>query len=193
MAQEKKTHTIDEEELHQVDQEEKEEVDQNEEEAELELVDEEGNEDDKVKELEAKNEDLNSRLLRVQADYDNFRRRTRKEKEADAQYKSQSLAEQLLPALDNFERAMMVQVDSEDGKGLLQGMEMVYKQLKDALESEGIIAIEAVGRTFDPLYHQAVMQVESDDYESNVVVEEMQKGYMLKDRVIRPAMVKVNA
>ncbi|WP_026689187.1 nucleotide exchange factor GrpE [Alteribacter aurantiacus] len=190
MEQEKKTNTM-EEEVEQVkesDQPEEVEV----EETEAELVDEE-TEVNQVKALEAKVEELNQRLVRNQADYDNFRRRTRKEKEADAKYRAQSLAEKLIPALDNFERAMMVQVDSEDGKSLLQGMEMVYRQMKEALESEGITAIETVGAPFDPHYHQAVAQAESDEYDSNVVVEEMQKGYMLKDRVIRPAMVKVNA
>ncbi|PYZ98698.1 nucleotide exchange factor GrpE [Alteribacter lacisalsi] len=197
--QDKKAHTIEEEELERVnadaeeheasDQTDSEEQDENNEEPEIELVNED---DSKVKELEEKIEDLNTRLLRNQADYDNFRRRTRKEKEADAKYRSQKLAEQLLPALDNFERAMMVDISSEDGKSLLQGMEMVYRQIKEALDAEGIKPIEAVGAPFDPHYHQAVMQVESDDYDSNIVVEEMQKGYMLNDRVIRPAMVKVS-
>ncbi|MBM7097121.1 nucleotide exchange factor GrpE [Bacillus sp. H-16] len=194
MEQEKKARTIEEEEIKQAESgDEAEAQDEVIEEAEAELVDEDTEEADQVKELEVKVEELNQRLIRNQADYDNFRRRTRKEKEADAKYRAQSLAEKLIPALDNFERAMMVQVDSEDGKSLLQGMEMVYRQMKEALESEGIAAIETVGTPFDPHYHQAVAQAATDEYDSNVVVEEMQKGYMLKDRVIRPAMVKVNA
>ncbi|TMW74128.1 nucleotide exchange factor GrpE [Alteribacter natronophilus] len=163
-------------------------------EAEAEQTEQSESEDNSigVEELEAKIEELNNRILRNQADYDNFRRRTRKEKEEDAKYRAQKLAEKLLPALDNFERAMMVEVESEDGKSLLQGMEMVYRQIREALEAEGIKPIEAVGTPFDPHYHQAVMQVQSDEHESNTVVEEMQKGYMLNDRVIRPAMVKVS-
>ncbi|UTR17068.1 nucleotide exchange factor GrpE [Salipaludibacillus sp. LMS25] len=148
---------------------------------------------DEVKELERKLADATNRMLRIQADYDNFRRRTKQEKESAAKYRSQNLAEKLLPALDNFERGMMITPQQEETKSLLQGMEMVYRQLKDALAEEGIEPIETVGKPFDPHYHQAVMQVETDEYESNVVVEEMQKGYQLKDKVIRPAMVKVNA
>lgn len=143
--------------------------------------------------LEQKLEETTNRVLRMQADYDNFRRRTQKEKESAAKYRSQSLAEKLIPALDNFERGMMIDAQSEETKSLLQGMEIVYRQFKEALAEEGIEPIESVGQPFDPHLHQAIMQTESDEFESNVVVEEMQKGYMLKDRVIRPAMVKVNA
>ncbi|MFA9558792.1 nucleotide exchange factor GrpE [Evansella sp. AB-rgal1] len=143
-------------------------------------------------ELEQKLEETTNRLLRIQADYENFRRRTRMEKEADAKYRSQRLAEELLPAMDNFERALMIQPESEETKNLLQGVEMVYRQLKEGLSKEGIEPIETVGQPFDPHLHQAVMQVETDEFDKNVVVEELQKGYKLKDRVIRPAMVKVN-
>ncbi|MCR6106299.1 nucleotide exchange factor GrpE [Salipaludibacillus agaradhaerens] len=153
----------------------------------------ENDESDDMQELERKLADATNRMLRIQADYDNFRRRTKQEKESAAKYRSQSLAEKLLPALDNFERGMMITPQEEETKSLLQGMEMVYRQLKDALAEEGIEPIETVGKPFDPHYHQAVMQVETDEFESNVVVEEMQKGYQLKDKVIRPAMVKVNA
>ncbi|MCR6110373.1 nucleotide exchange factor GrpE [Bacillus sp. A301a_S52] len=153
----------------------------------------ENDDSDEIKELERKLADATNRILRIQADYDNFRRRTKQEKESAAKYRSQSLAEKLLPALDNFERGMMITPQEEETKSLLQGMEMVYRQLKDALVEEGIEPIETVGKPFDPHYHQAVMQVENDEFESNVVVEEMQKGYQLKDKVIRPAMVKVNA
>ncbi|MGO4887242.1 nucleotide exchange factor GrpE [Anaerobacillus sp. MEB173] len=150
-------------------------------------------EDEKVILLGQQVEELNNRLLRVQADYDNFRRRTREEKEAAAKYRAQSLVEGLLPVLDNFERALMVTTENEETKSLLQGMEMVYRQLQESLKNEGVEVIETVGQSFDPHLHQAVMQVESDEFESNQVVEELQKGYKLKDRVVRPAMVKVNA
>jgi molecular chaperone GrpE len=146
----------------------------------------------KIAELEAKLEDADNRYLRLQADFDNFRRRSRIELEASAKYRAQSVITDLLPAIDNFERAMKMEVDNEQAKSLMQGVEMVYRSLLDALKNEGVEVIEAVGKEFDPHLHQAVMQAEDENYGSNIVVEEFQKGYMLKDRVIRPAMVKVN-
>nr|WP_273841296.1 nucleotide exchange factor GrpE [Halalkalibacter alkalisediminis] len=137
--------------------------------------------------------ELNNRILRIQADYDNFRRRSREEKEAAAKYRSQTVIEALLPVIDNFERALLVKPEAEEAKSLLQGMEMVYRQFQDTLKSEGVEVIETVGQMFDPHLHQAVMQVEEEGYESNQIVEELQKGYTLKDRVLRPSMVKVNA
>ena len=146
----------------------------------------------KITELEAKIEEMENRYLRLQADFDNSRRRAKLDMEAARKYSVQDLATNLLPALDNFERAMKVEADNEQTKSLLQGMEMVYNQIVEALKNEGVEAIEAVGKEFDPHLHQAVMQVEDENFDSNIVVEEFQKGYMLKDRVIRPAMVKVN-
>ena len=98
----------------------------------------------------------------------------------------------LLPAIDNFERALKMESDHEQVKSVLQGMEMVYRSILEALKNEGVEQIQAVGKEFDPNFHQAVMQVEVEGFESNMVVEEFQKGYILKDRVIRPSMVKVN-
>ncbi|OOE13670.1 nucleotide exchange factor GrpE [Fictibacillus arsenicus] len=147
----------------------------------------------RIQELESKLEEMSQKNLRLQADYDNFRRRTREEQAASLKYKSQSLVEQLLPALDNFERALKTEATNEQAKTLIQGMEMVYRQLADVLKQEGLTEVPTVGEKFDPNMHQAVMQVEDSEYESNTVIEELQKGYMLKDRVIRPAMVKVNA
>ena len=146
----------------------------------------------KIAELEAKLEDADNRYLRLQADFDNFRRRSRIELEASAKYRAQSVITDLLPAIDNFERAMKMEGDNDQAKSLMQGVEMVYRSLLDALKNEGVEVIEAVGKEFDPHLHQAVMQAEDGNYGSNIVVEEFQKGYMLKDRVIRPAMVKVN-
>jgi molecular chaperone GrpE len=142
--------------------------------------------------LITKLEEADNRYLRLQADFDNFRRRTRLDAEASEKYRAQKLALELLPALDNFERALKMEADSEQTKSLLQGMDMVYRSLVEALKKEGVEAIEAVGKEFDPHFHQAVMQVEDDNFGSNTVVEEFQKGYMIKDRVLRPAMVKVN-
>lgn len=142
--------------------------------------------------LQKKLEEADNRYLRLQADFDNFRRRTRLDIEAGEKYRAQKLAVELLPAIDNFERALKIEADNEQTKSLLQGMEMVYRSLVDALKKEGVEAIEAVGKEFDPIFHQAVMQGEDENYGSNVVTDEFQKGYMLKDRVIRPSMVKVN-
>ncbi|MGG3563805.1 nucleotide exchange factor GrpE [Neobacillus rhizosphaerae] len=142
--------------------------------------------------LKDKLEEADNRYLRLQADFDNFRRRTRLDLEASEKYRAQKLITDLLPALDNFERAMQIEADNEQTKALLQGMDMVYRNLVDALKKEGVEPIEAVGKEFDPHQHQAVMQGEDENFGSNIVTDEFQKGYLLKDRVIRPSMVKVN-
>ena len=146
----------------------------------------------KIKELEEKFDESESRLLRLQADFDNFRRRSRLDREAAEKYKAQNLISDILPAIDNFERALNINVEDEKTKSILQGMEMVYRSLIDALQKEGLELIESVGQPFDPNLHQAVLQVEDSEHESNIVLEELQKGYKLKDRVIRPSMVKVS-
>lgn len=141
--------------------------------------------------MKQENDDLYQKLLRNQAEFDNFKKRTRKERENDQKYKAQDLANELLPALDNFERALNQEI-TEANKSFVDGITMVYNQIKEALNNQGIEKIEAVGQPFDPNIHHAVMQVEDSEQESNTVIEELQTGYMLKDRVIRPAMVKVN-
>jgi molecular chaperone GrpE len=158
----------------------------------IEIVEKSEEADQEKEALLAELEDTKTRLLRTQADFDNFRRRSRDEKAAAAKYRAKDLVESLLPVIDNFERALAVEVNDDHSKSVLQGLEMVYRQFKDALEKEGVEEINSVGEPFDPHYHQAVMQVQSEEYESNVVVEVLQKGYQLKDRVIRPAMVKVS-
>ena len=145
-----------------------------------------------IEALKAKLEEADNRYLRLQADFDNFRRRTRLDQEAGEKYRAQKLITDLLPALDNFERAMKVDADNEQTRVLLQGMDMVYRGMMDALKKEGVEPIEAVGKDFDPHLHQAVMQGEDENFGSNIVTDEFQKGYLLKDRVIRPSMVKVN-
>jgi len=147
---------------------------------------------EKVDELQAKLTETEGRTLRLQADFENYKRRVQMDKQAADKYRAQSLVSDILPALDNFERAMQVEATDEQTKSLLQGMEMVHRQLLEALTKEGVEVIEAVGKQFDPNEHQAIMQVEDSEFESNAVVEEFQKGYKLKDRVIRPSMVKVN-
>lgn len=145
-----------------------------------------------VKDLEAQLEEKDNRYLRLQADLDNYRRRAKLDMEASVKYRAQSLITDLLPIIDNFERALQVKTENEEVKSVLTGMEMVYKSLLDALKNEGTEQIDAVGKEFDPNFHQAVMQVQDETFASNIVVEELQKGYLLKDRVIRPSMVKVN-
>lgn len=108
-----------------------------------------------------------------------------------AKFAASSLLEKLLPVIDNLERAIASAKQTENVDTLVQGIDMVFRQMMEALKAEGAVPIEAVGQPFDPHYHQAVMQEASDQYESGIVSEEFQKGYMLKDKVIRPAMVKV--
>ncbi|UQZ32966.1 nucleotide exchange factor GrpE [Paenibacillus sp. PK3_47] len=145
-----------------------------------------------VKRLQALAEEHQARALRVQADYDNFRRRTLKEKEELAQYATSKLVNELLPVLDNFERALATAPASADSEAFSKGVNMIFRQLEGVLKSEGLTAMETVGQPFNPEYHQAIMQVESDEHEEGIVTEEVQKGYLLKDKVLRPAMVKVS-
>lgn len=146
-------------------------------------------EETRVNVEQAQAEEYLQLLQRVQADFDNFRRRTIQEREDQAKYCSMRLATSLLPVLDNFERAL--QAPGDDLKQFMEGMELIYRQLKGSLEKEGVQAMEAVGREFDPNFHEAVMHAPSEEHTDNTVIEDFQKGYTLLDRVIRPAMVKV--
>lgn len=148
--------------------------------------------DEAVAELQRQVDDNHSRYLRAQADFDNFRRRTLKEKEELTQYASLKLITQLLPVLDNFQRALQTGSENTDSGSFAKGVDMIYRQLFQVLEAEGLKPMEAVGQPFDPELHQAIMQVESEEHEEGVVVEAIQNGYWLKDKVIRPAMVKVS-
>lgn len=136
-------------------------------------------------------EESQERYLRTQADFDNFRRRSRLEKEDFAKYASSKLVEQLLPVLDNFERAIAASKDSKDLDSLLKGIEMIQRQMGQVLEQEGLKPLDSIGQLFNPEFHQAIMQVDSDEHEEGTIVEELQKGYAFKDKVLRPAMVKV--
>lgn len=144
-----------------------------------------------IKQLTEEKEQLMDRLMRTQAEYENYKRRTQKERMNERKYEAENLAKELLPVLDNFERALLTEV-TEENKSFHEGMEMIYTQLNEALKSQGIEPIETKDQMFDPNYHHAVMQTEDDNYESNMIVEELQKGYLLKDKVLRAAMVKVN-
>lgn len=148
--------------------------------------------DERIRELETKLQEEENKLLRVLADFENAKRRATLDKEALNKYKAQSLLTNLLPVLDNFERALAVEVKAEETQSLLTGMEMIYRNLMDSLKGEGLIEIEAQDKEFDPNFHQAVMTDNDPDKASGIVLQELQKGYMLKDRVLRPSMVKVN-
>ena len=149
-------------------------------------------EDKRYEELAKQAEENQQKYLRAQADFDNYRRRTLKEKEELAQYASMKLIEQLLPIIDNFERALAASEGSSDKDSLVKGLEMIFRQLSGTLEQEGLKPMNTVGEPFNPDFHQAVMQVQSDEHEEGIIVEEMQKGYILKEKVLRPAMVKVS-
>lgn len=142
--------------------------------------------------LQAQLEEEQNKYLRLLADYDNFKRRAKKDQELAKQFRSQSLLTDLLPVMDNFDRALAVETKSEESASLLKGLEMVKKSLADAVASEGLEEIKAVGEPFDPHFHQAVMQESDADSEPGTVLQELQKGYTLNGRVLRPAMVKVN-
>ena len=129
------------------------------------------------------------RILRLQADFENFRRRTAKEKEELAAVITQNILGDLLPLLDNFERAMAV--EQTDGEAFQKGVEMIFTQLREVLDKHGLQSIEAEGQTFDPNFHQAVMRVEDSDAPDGTITQVLQKGYQAKGRVIRPAMVQV--
>lgn len=149
-------------------------------------------EDAELAKAKAEAEEYQQRYLRAQADFDNFRRRTLKEKEELAKYASAKLVTALLPVLDNFERALATEQASSEAESFIKGVDMIFRQLGQVLEQEGVKPMEAVGQPFNPEFHQAVMTVDTDEYEEGIVVEELQKGYMLKDKVLRPAMVKVS-
>ena len=145
--------------------------------------------EDKAAALEAELKEKSDRILRLQADFENFRRRTAKEKEELAAVITQNLLTDLLPLLDNFERAMTV--EQTDGEAFQKGVEMIFTQLREVLDKHGLQSIEAEGQTFDPNFHQAVMRVEDSDAPDGTITQVLQKGYQAKGRVIRPAMVQV--
>ncbi len=136
---------------------------------------------------EEKDEYLN-KLKRLKADFVNYRNRAKKEKQQIEVKTKMEIISSLLPVIDNFERALKsVDEDSE----FLSGVKMIHKQLIDVLKKEGLEVIDTEGEEFDPAYHEAVMQVEAEDVDSGFIVEEIQRGYMMEDKVVRPAMVKV--
>ena len=141
--------------------------------------------------LQEKIEALEDRVKRQMAEFDNFRKRTEKEKQQMFSMGERNAIEKMLPIVDNFERGLATVPEEEKDGPLASGMEMVYRQLLKQLEAMGVAPIEAVGKEFDPAFHNAVMQVESEEYPSGTVAQEFQKGYKYHDSVIRYSMVGV--
>lgn len=135
--------------------------------------------------------ELEDRVMRQMAEFENFRRRTDKEKQAMFETGAKSVIEKILPVIDNFERGLSTMSDAEKETGFASGMNMIYKQLLTELEGIGVKPIEALGQEFDPNLHNAVMQVASEEYESGVVAQELLKGYTYRDTVVRHSMVAV--
>lgn len=135
--------------------------------------------------------DLTDRLKRSMAEFDNFRKRSEKEKATMFDMGARSIAEKILPVVDNFERAMVAAPKEGDGKAFADGITMIYNQLKKTLEDLGVKPIDCVGQAFDPNFHNAVMHIEDESLGENVVAEELLKGYMYKNSVLRHSMVKV--
>lgn len=148
-------------------------------------------EDKKVEALQEKVTDLEDRVKRQMAEFENFRKRSEKEKAAMFETGAKSVIEKILPVVDNFERGLATIPEEEKGNAFAEGMQLIYKQLQTELENLGVTPIEAVGKEFDPNFHNAVMQMESEEYESGYVVQEMLKGYMYRDTVVRHSMVAV--
>ena len=141
--------------------------------------------------LKEKIDELEDRVKRQMAEFDNFRKRTEKEKTAMFETGAKSVIEKILPVVDNFERGLATVPEGEKGSAFAQGMEMIYKQLLTELEAIDVKPIEAVGQEFNPEFHNAVMQVESEEYESGIIAQELQKGYTYRDSVVRHSMVAV--
>ena len=136
-------------------------------------------------------EELTDRVRRQMAEFDNFRKRTEKEKTQMFETGAKSIVEKILPVVDNFERGLAAVTEEEKGTPFVEGMEKIYKQMMTVLEEAGVKPIEAVGQEFDPNLHNAVMHIEDDEFGENIIAEEFQKGYTYRDSVVRHSMVKV--
>lgn len=154
---------------------------------EAEIVDEE--EDQVIQEEKTEESPDRARLIRLQADFENFKRRTEKDRQDTIKYANEKLILKLVDVVDNFHRAL--ETEREEKDSFYEGMELIFAQLTDVLEEEGLEAIDPTGEAFDPNFHDAVLSEESEEVPSGHVIETMRKGYTLKGRLIRPAMVKV--
>jgi molecular chaperone GrpE len=147
---------------------------------------------EELEEAKSQIEDYYSRLQRLQADFENYKRRTRVGNKELLKYASFDLIKELLEVSDNLERAIESMETIEGAEGFIEGIEMIHKQFCEILNKNGVIVIKSVGEQFDPYIHEAIMNVTSDDYPDNEVIEEFKKGYKLYDKVIRPSAVKVS-
>ena len=142
--------------------------------------------------VQAQADDYLRQWQRLQAEFDNYRKRTQREKEDIIRYAAEQIIKAMLPVLDNFERAIAASQTNQDFGSFAQGVDMIFRQMFNILAKEGLTPIEAVGQPFDPNLHEAVLRTEAEGQPENTVVEEVQKGYRLKDKVLRPSMVKVS-
>ncbi|HBC4553705.1 TPA: nucleotide exchange factor GrpE [Staphylococcus aureus] len=148
--------------------------------------------DQKINELQQLVDENEEKYLRLYAEFENYKRRIQKENEINKTYQAQRVLTDILPAIDNIERALQIEGDDETFKSLQKGVQMVHESLINALKDNGLEVIKTEGEAFDPNIHQAVVQDDNPDFESGEITQELQKGYKLKDRVLRPSMVKVN-
>ncbi|CAC7173592.1 Heat shock protein GrpE [Staphylococcus aureus] len=148
--------------------------------------------DQKINELQQLADENEEKYLRLYAEFENYKRRIQKENEINKTYQAQRVLTDILPAIDNIERALQIEGDDETFKSLQKGVQMVHESLINALKDNGLEVIKTEREAFDPNIHQAVVQDDNPDFESGEITQELQKGYKLKDRVLRPSMVKVN-
>ena len=148
--------------------------------------------DQKINELQQLADENEEKYLRLYAEFENYKRRIQKENEINKTYQAQRVLRDILPAIDNIERALQIEGDDETFKSLQKGVQMVHESLINALKDNGLEVIKTEGEAFDPNIHQAVVQDDNPDFKSGEITQELQKGYKLKDRVLRPSMVKVN-
>ncbi len=141
--------------------------------------------------LAAELQEMNDKYVRLYAEFENYKKRVNRDKEELVKYGNESLLYELLPVIDNLEMALR-HSSNEASKGLVQGVEITLKELQRTLEKFGLSASEATGKPFDPSIHHAMAQIERDDVDEKIVVEEYRKGYMLKDKVLRPSLVAVS-
>lgn len=148
--------------------------------------------DQKINELQQLADENEEKYFKLYAEFENYKRRIQKENEINKTYQAQRVLTDILPAIDNIERALQIEGDDETFKSLQKGVQMVHESLINALKDNGLEVIKTEGEAFDPNIHQAVVQDDNPDFESGEITQELQKGYKLKDRVLRPSMVKVN-
>lgn len=145
----------------------------------------------RIEELEQEKQELTNRLLRLQADFDNYRKRMRMEKEALEEYANFNFIKKLLPVVDNLERASSASCEAKES--IVEGLALISRQLNEILAREGVVPMNCQGKPFDPNYHEAVFQEKSPEYGPGIVLEEIQRGYLMKEKILRVSMVKVSS